>query len=95
VKIIELIAHGVGAIIGVLLGIAGFLKLYLPLKAVLGLDFAASQGMSGEGPIVRMKNLVPLYITAGAAIDLIVLLAFIIACIYGIFGVLRTLRKKT
>jgi hypothetical protein len=95
VKIIELIAHGVGAIIGVLLGIAGFLKIYLPLKAGLGLDFAASQGLSGEGPIVPMKNLVPLYITAGAVIDLIVLLAFIIAGIYGIFGILQVIRKKT
>jgi hypothetical protein len=93
-KIIDLIAHGAGAVIGVILGIVGFLKLYLPLKAGLGLDIAASQGMSGEGPIVPMKNLVPLYTTAGGAIDLIVLLAFIIAGIYGIFGILQALKKQ-
>ena len=94
VKIIDLIAYGVGAIIGVILGIAGFLKLYLPLKAALGLDIAASQGMSGEGPIVPMKNLIPVYTTAGGAIDLIVLLGFIIAGIYGILGILQVLRKQ-
>jgi hypothetical protein len=94
VKIIDFISHGTGAIVGVILGIAGFLKLYLPLKAGLGLDIAASQGLNGEGPIVPMKNLVPLYIAAGGAIDLIVLLAFIIAGIYVIFGILQALRKK-
>jgi hypothetical protein len=95
VKVKELIAHGIGGIIGVVLGIAGFLKLYLPLKAGLGLDFAASQASNGEGPIVPMKTFVPLYLTAGAAIDLIVLLAFIIAGICGIFGILQALRKKS
>jgi hypothetical protein len=94
-KIIELIGHGVGVIIGIILGMAGFLKLYLPLKAGLGLDFTASQGLSEEGPIVPMKNLVPLYTTAGGAIDFIVLLAFIIAGVYGIFSILQALRKKT
>jgi hypothetical protein len=42
VKIIELIGYGVGVITGITLGTAGFLKLYLPFKAGLGLDFAAS-----------------------------------------------------
>lgn len=93
VKILDLVAHGVGAIIGVILGTAGFLKLYLPLKAGLGLDIAATQGLSGEGPIVPMKNFVPIYLTAGGIIDLIVLLAFIIAGIYLIFGILQALRK--
>jgi len=95
VKIIDFISHGAGAIVGVILGIAGFLKLYLPLKAGLGLDIAASQGLSGEGPIVPMKNLVPLYTTAGGAIDLIVFLAFIIAGIYVVSGILQALRKKS
>jgi len=94
VKILDLIAYGAGAVIGVILGIAGFLKLYLPLKAGLGLDIAASQGLSEVGPIVPMKSFVPLYTTAGGAIDLIVLLAFIIAGIYGILGILKALRKQ-
>jgi hypothetical protein len=94
VKIIEVIGYGIGAVIGVLLGILGFLKLYIPLKAGLGLDFVAFPGLDGEGPIVPMKTFVPLYLTAGTAIDLIVLLAFVIAGIYGISGILRALRKK-
>ncbi len=94
VKIIELIAYGAGAIIGVILGIAGFLKLYLPLRAGLGLDITASQDFMGEGPIVPMKNLLPLYITAGSIIDLMVLLAFIIAGIYVVIGILKALRNK-
>ncbi|HVP24965.1 MAG TPA: hypothetical protein VMS81_03195 [Methanomicrobiales archaeon] len=93
-KVIEVIGHGIGAIIGVLLGIAGFLKLYLPLKASLGLDFSASRDLTGEGPIIPMRTFVPIYLTAGTAIDLIVLLAFVIAGIYGISGIIRALRKK-
>jgi len=95
VKILELATDGVGAIIGIVLGIAGFLKLYLPLKAGLGVDMATSQGLGGEGLIVPMKNLLPVYTTAGGVIDLIVLLAFIIAGIYVIFGILQALRKKS
>jgi hypothetical protein len=56
-----------------------FLKVYLPLKAGLGLDVAASQASIGDGPIVPMKNLVPIYSVAGGIIDLIVLLAFALA----------------
>jgi hypothetical protein len=95
VKIVEFVAYGAGAIIGVLLGVAGFLKFYLPLKAGLGLDIAASQDLSGVGSIVPMENLVPLYTMAGTIIDLIVLLAFIIAGMYGIFGIIQALRKKS
>ena len=93
-KVIELIVHGAGAIIGVFLGIVLFLKGYLPMKAGLGLDLA-SQGVSGEGPIVPMKVFTPLYVTAGGAIDLIVLLAFVIAGIYGVLGILNAFRKKS
>jgi hypothetical protein len=95
VKILELIAYGIGAVIGVILGVAGFLKLYLPLKTGLGLGSLASQGLSSEGPIVPMKNLVPVYTMAGGIIDFIVLLAFIVAGIYGMFGILQTMRNKT
>ena len=94
-KIGELIAHGLGAILGVFAGMAVYLKLYLPLKAGLGLDIVASQGSTGEGPIVPMKSLVPFYSAAGGAIDLLVLLAFIIAGIYGVLGIMQVFRKKS
>jgi hypothetical protein len=42
-----------------------------------------------------MKNFFPLYSAAGGAIDAIVLLAFIITGVSGIFGLLRVLRKKS
>lgn len=94
VKIGELLVYIAGAIIGVVLGTVAFLKLYLPLKAWLGFDIAASQALTGEGPIVPMERLVPLYSIAGGAIDLLVLLAFIIAGIYGVVGILRALGEK-
>jgi hypothetical protein len=41
-----------------------------------------------------MKSFVPLYTTAGGAIDLMVLLAFIIAGIYVILGILRAAKNQ-
>jgi len=94
VKVLDLITFGFGALIGIVLGIVAFLKGYLPLKAGLGLDVAASQASIGDGPIVPMKNLVPVYFAAGDIIDLIVLLAFALAGAYVVVGVLRALRKE-
>jgi hypothetical protein len=92
VKIRDLILHGAGAIIGVILGIIGFLKLYLPLKEGMGLGTMAAQGVGGEGQIVPMERLIPLYQMGGSAIDLIVLIAFAIAGIYLVLGILRAVR---
>jgi hypothetical protein len=94
-KVIDLLAHGAGVVIGAILGIMGFLYLYLPLKANLGLGMAGSQGLGGEGPIVPTAHLVPFYLLAGGAIDLIVLLAFIIAGAYVILGILRASKEKS
>jgi hypothetical protein len=93
-KIIDLIASGAGAVIGLILGVAGYLKLYLPLKTGLGLGQVGSQGSGGEGPIVPASSLLPFYRVAGTAIDLIVLLAFAIAGIALVLGILRALRGR-
>ena len=93
-KVLDFISYGVGAIIGIILGVTAFLKLYLPLKAGLGLDIAASQSTMADGPIVPMKNLVPVYTMAGGIIDFIVLVAFVVAGIYLVIGILQVFRKK-
>ncbi|MDD1666356.1 MAG: hypothetical protein LUQ23_02325 [Methanomicrobiales archaeon] len=93
-KIGELMAYGFGAVLGILLGLAGFLRLYLPLKAGLGLGSAAVEGLGGEGPIVPMETLLPIYATAGGLIDLIVLLTFLIGGMYGVLGILQALRRR-
>jgi hypothetical protein len=92
VKISDLILHGAGIIIGIILGIIGFLKLYLPLKESMGLGTFATQGLGEEGQIVPMERLIPLYQMGGSAIDLIVLIAFAIAGIYLVLGILRAVR---
>lgn len=92
-KVIGLLARGAGAVIGAILGIAGFLYLYLPLRANLGLGMAGSQGSGAEGPIVSTGRLVPFYLLAGGAIDLIVLLAFAIAGAYVILAILGPPRE--
>jgi hypothetical protein len=93
-KILDVIATGAGAVIGIVLGVAGYLKLYLPLKASLGLGQLGSQGSGGEGPIVPTGSILPYYRMAGTAIDLIVLLAFAIAGVALILGILRALRGR-
>jgi hypothetical protein len=93
-RVMDLLARGAGVIIGIILGIAGFLYLYLPLKANLGLGIAGSQGPGGEGPIVPMGRLIPFYLLAGGAIDLIVLLAFAIAGAYVVLGILGSPKGK-
>ena len=93
-KVIDLIAYGIGAIIGAVLGMAGFRLVYLPIRTGLGLDFAALQASGEEGPIVPMKTFFPLYLTAGTAIDFLVLLAFVTAGILAVLGIVRATRKR-
>jgi hypothetical protein len=92
-RVIDMIAQGAGAVVGAILGYLGFVKLYLPLKMNLGLGMAGP-GSGGEGPIVPAGHILPFYLMAGGAIDLIVLLAFIIAGASIILGILRSMREN-